>query len=195
MNVLVVYSHPNPKSFNHAIKETLVKRLEEKGAAVCVRDLYDLNFDPVLKAQDLALFKEGKASADIKVEPDHVRWADMMFFVCPVWWGGVTANMRGYFDRVFSLGFAYAYSPNGVLRLLKGKKAYLINTLGESNAEYERIGMFKSIKQTLDEVIFDFCGVTVVGHAFFGSVMTCLPEDRAAMLDEVKQIADKVLRG
>jgi NAD(P)H dehydrogenase (quinone) len=192
MNFLVVYSHPNPKSFNQAIKETLVKRLEENRASVRVRDLYALHFDPVLKAEDLAAFQQGKVPDDIKVEQDHVRWAEGLVFICPVWWGGVTANMRGYFDRVFSLGFAYRYTANGPEGLLKGKKAYLINTLGASSDEYERSGMFQSIRQTLDEVIFDFCGVTIVGHTFFGSVVTCPPSQRSAMLEEVKQIADNI---
>jgi len=55
MKCLIVYTHPNPKSFNHAIKETLVKELKEKGAEVCIRDLYDLGFDPVLKGSDFEL--------------------------------------------------------------------------------------------------------------------------------------------
>ena len=50
MKHLIVYAHPNTASFNHAIKETLVRVLREKGQDVRVRDLYALHFDPVLKA-------------------------------------------------------------------------------------------------------------------------------------------------
>ena len=52
MNHLVLCAHPNPKSFNHAILETTVKTLESKGHEVSVRDLYELNFEPVLKGSD-----------------------------------------------------------------------------------------------------------------------------------------------
>jgi len=192
MKHLVVYSHPNPKSFNHAILETLVDRLKEKGQEVRVRDLYSMSFDPVLKASDLDLMQQGITPMDIKMEQEHVRWAEVMTFLCPVWWGGVTANLRGYFDRIFSLGFAYTYTKDGPQALLKGKKAYLINTLGAPSAEYERTGMFKSMKQTIDEVIFDFCGVTVVGHTYFGSVGSCSDAERKAMLVDVKKIADRL---
>ena len=195
MNHLIVYSHPNPQSFNQAIKETLAKRLLEKGAEVRIRDLYALNFDPVLSARDLAAFHSGRIPDDIKAEQEHVRWADVMTFICPVWWGGFTANLRGYFDRVFSLGFAYAYTSNGPLGLLKGKKAYLINTLGAPAQEYERSGMFKSMKQTMDDVIFDFCGVEVIGHTYFGSVGTCSDQERKSMLGDVQTVADRIVAG
>lgn len=50
MKVLIIYGHPYPKSFNHAIKDTLVSSLEQRGHEIRVRDLYTLNFDPILKA-------------------------------------------------------------------------------------------------------------------------------------------------
>ena len=56
MKHLIVYAHPNIASFNHAIKETLVRVLKGKGQDVRVRDLYALHFDPVLKADDFQTF-------------------------------------------------------------------------------------------------------------------------------------------
>jgi NAD(P)H dehydrogenase (quinone) len=38
MNYLIIYGHPNPNSFNHAIKETLENTLKKKGEVV-TRDL------------------------------------------------------------------------------------------------------------------------------------------------------------
>ncbi len=48
MKHLIIYAHPNPQSFNHAILETVKGELEEKGHEVRVRDLYELNFNPIL---------------------------------------------------------------------------------------------------------------------------------------------------
>ena len=47
MKHLIIYSHPNPKSFNHAILETYEVALKEAGHEVRVRDLYADAFDPV----------------------------------------------------------------------------------------------------------------------------------------------------
>lgn len=46
MNHLIIYAHPNPSSFNHAILEkTIAASVPNK---VVVRDLYQLNFKPIL---------------------------------------------------------------------------------------------------------------------------------------------------
>ncbi|MCF6800513.1 NAD(P)H-dependent oxidoreductase, partial [Bacillus sp. ET1] len=52
MKHLVVYAHPHPESFNYSIMETIVQALENNGHEVVVRDLYALDFQPVLKPED-----------------------------------------------------------------------------------------------------------------------------------------------
>ena len=47
MKHLVLYAHPNPNSFNHAILESTVKTFESKGHEVSVRDLYAVNYPPL----------------------------------------------------------------------------------------------------------------------------------------------------
>jgi NAD(P)H dehydrogenase (quinone) len=48
LNHLIIYAHPNPNSFNNAIKTTLVSSLMEHGHEVIIRDLYEIGFNPVL---------------------------------------------------------------------------------------------------------------------------------------------------
>lgn len=49
MKHLIIYAHPNPSSFNHAILE---KAVEASPNNVIVRDLYQLNFQPNLSWQE-----------------------------------------------------------------------------------------------------------------------------------------------
>ena len=189
MKHLVVYSHPNPKSFNHAILEAYVSQLKIQENEVRVRDLYALDFDPVLKAEDLEGFPQGKFAQDVQEEQGHVRWAEILTFICPVWWAGFPANIRGYMDRVFSLNFAYAYTSDGVQPLLKGKRILVINTLGDSSENYEKKGFFKCMDKLMDEIAFEFCGLEVLGHTYFGSVTVCSDEERKSMLEQVRQLA------
>ena len=58
MKHVIVYAHPNTESFNHAILETVKSELEGKGHEVRVRDLYELNFNPVLGASDFISFSQ-----------------------------------------------------------------------------------------------------------------------------------------
>ena len=73
MKYLVIYAHPNPKSFNNAVKETVVEELRKTGREVSVRDLYSLNFDPLLKDADFDAIQKGAALPDVKAEQDHIR--------------------------------------------------------------------------------------------------------------------------
>ena len=192
MKHLIVYSHPYPKSFNHAIQETFAEALRSKGHDVRVRDLYALNFDPVLKGSEIEGFKQGDIPQDIKSEQEHVQWADVITFICPIWWGGFTASLRGYFDRVFSLNFAYKETETGIQGLLGDKKVFTINTIAAPESVYEKAGLFKSMNQLLDDIVFQFCSAQVAGHKYFGSVGSCSDEERKAMLEEVKRIADEL---
>ena len=75
MKHVIVYAHPNTESFNHAILETVKSELEGKGHEVRVRDLYELNFNPVLGASDFISFSKGNTPEDIKEE--QITYIDM----------------------------------------------------------------------------------------------------------------------
>jgi len=193
MNHLVVFAHPNQKSFGKGIVDVVVKASEEKGANVRVRDLYQIRFDPVLKASDIVALESGKVAEDIAEEQAHVTWADVITFVYPVWWASFPAILRGYVDRVFSNGFAFQ-NVNGVPEgLLKGKKGLLLCTTGTPSEIYSANGMHNSMKQTTDEAVFNFTGIEEVKHVFFGSVPVVTDEHRKGYLEEVAKIVKEML--
>ncbi|MFH1018492.1 MAG: NAD(P)H-dependent oxidoreductase, partial [Pseudomonadota bacterium] len=107
MNHLIIYSHPNPKSFNHAILEEFSGALRDAGHEVRVRDLYAIGFKPVLQGSDLEQAGKRPPAEDICAEQAHISWADVITFIFPLWWAGMPAIAKGYLDRVFSEGFAY----------------------------------------------------------------------------------------
>lgn len=189
MRHLIVYGHPNSKSFNHAILEVFEQSLVEQAHEVKVRDLYALGFNPVLNGDDLEKAQRQEYNNDVQQEQEMVRWADVITMISPIWWGGVTSILRGYIDRVFSSGFAYQYGADGLQKLLIGKKVIFINTMGAPYEVYEKTGMLTSITQTLDECMSDFTGIQVLAHKYFGSVTSCSDEERLMMLEEIKELA------
>ncbi len=194
MKHLVVYSHPSPQSFNHAIQETFVAELNRRGQEVRVRDLYALEFDPVLKAREIEGFEKGLVPEDVQREQEHIRWADVVTVICPIWWGGFPSNLRGYFDRVFSLGFAYAETSSGVKGLLSEKKVFTINTIGAPRQVYDTMGLFRAMDTILDNIVVQFCGLRVLGHQYFAFVDACSDGERQEMLREVEKIAGRLSR-
>lgn len=191
MKHVIVYAHPNTESFNHAILETVKSELEEKGHEVRVRDLYELNFNPVLGASDFISFSQGNTPEDIKEEQEHISWADSITFIYPVWWAGLPAILKGYVDRVFSHGFAYAYGENGIEKLLSGKKGLLLSTMGNTKEAYTAGGMFEAMKKTTDVGIFEFTGIETIEHTFYTSVPSVDDSVRKQYLEEVKDVVNR----
>jgi NAD(P)H dehydrogenase (quinone) len=183
---LIVYAHPNPASFAHAILETVTTTLAGAGHEVVVRDLYALDFEPVLKGSDFQAMKAGALPADIVAEQQHVRWADAITVIYPVWWTGLPAILKGWVDRVFLYGFAYQYGPNGVEGLLSDKKVLIVSNHGTPSDIYAQNGMHAAMKQTSDTGIFRFCGMEVFDHHFFGAVPSVDDAARKGYLAQVE---------
>lgn len=187
MKHLIVYAHPRKGSLNHAILQTAVEGLQQKGHEVVVRDLYELNFQPVLSSSEM----NGDIGEDVVREQEFLEWADVITFIYPIWWTGMPAIMKGYIDRVFSYGFAYKYVKGTQMGLLKGKKAVIINTQGKSHAEYEANGMANALRLTSDKGIFEYCGLDVMYHIFLESALSSDDATRHAWLEQIADMASK----
>jgi NAD(P)H dehydrogenase (quinone) len=144
---------------------------------VVVRDLYQLNFNPVLSLKDMEGQRKGQVVNDVKHEQNFITWADYITFLYPIWWTGMPAIMKGYIDRVMSYGFAYRYDQGVQKGLLTGKQAVIINTHGKSNAEYKVIGMDQALSLTSDKGVYTYCGFSINQHFFFDSADRPSPEN------------------
>lgn len=186
MNSLIIYAHPNKESFTNFLSKELENTLKESGNSVKVRDLYELNFDPVLSQKDFETLNSGNVPEDIKTEHEYITWADTIFFVFPTWWESMPAIMRGYIDRVFSYGFAYGSGESGTIGLLTGKKGVFIQGAGASKEAFETTGLRNAIDIVHNTGILKFCGIEPAGHLIFNSVSFVSDEERIQMVEEMK---------
>lgn len=65
MKVLVIYAHPNPKSFTHAILDHFVRGLREGGHSFEIVDLYKIKFNPVLQDMDSSFFVDDQMPEEL----------------------------------------------------------------------------------------------------------------------------------
>ncbi|WDF51352.1 NAD(P)H-dependent oxidoreductase [Paenibacillus sp. KACC 21273] len=189
MKHLIVFAHPHQEGTNQAILKRMVQTLESQGHEVVVRDLYALNFQPVLTEADTEAMKAGNTPADIKAEQEYITAAEVITFVYPIWWTGLPAILKGYVDRVFAYGFAYGYEETGVAQLLTGKKGLIINTHGQTNEIYDQVGMTDGLKITSTTGIFGFVGIESVGHLIFGGAPYA---DEAQLENVLRQVEETV---
>ncbi|RQO75094.1 NAD(P)H dehydrogenase [Pedobacter sp. KBW06] len=192
MKHLIIYCHPNPASLNHAIKESVNQYAQAAGQETRIRDVYALNFNPVLTPEDLLSFKSGTVPEDIRVEQEHFLWAELITIVHPVWWTGMPAILKGYFDRVLSYGFAYRYGANGLEQMLKGKDLYILNTVGSEEQNYADKGIFDAMR-TVAENTFGFTGLRILEHRFFSNVIVCDEETRKGYLESIGELFENAM--
>lgn len=182
MTHLIITTHFNPQSFTHAVAEVIKEKAIKNNETVEVIDLYKDNFNPVLDLNDVAwMYGDASTPANIQAYQDQVKKADKITIVYPIWWAQMPAILKGFIDRVFTMGFAFIYDENGPTPLLPGKEAHIITCSGSPNEYYEANGMHSAILKTIDEGVFGFCGFETK-HTFFGDVMNGTDELRKGYL-------------
>ncbi len=182
MNILIVLAHPEPRSFNAALKATAIQTLSALGHQVVFSDLYAQRWSASLGPDDFQgaradeqyldlsreqahAFAQGSHSADVRAEQAKVAAADVLLLHFPMWWFSMPAIMKGWVDRVFSRGFAYAAGRKYDSGHFKGKRAMLCLTTGTAASLYEPAGIDGELKHVLWPIhngILAYTGFTVL---------------------------------
>ena len=108
----------------------------------------------------------GVKSEDVLAEQDKIRNSDAIVFIYPVFWTEAPAKLVGWFDRIWTTGFAY--NPNPTMKVLEkalcivcaGKSMESLTETGEKSA-METVMLGDRIRNRAKEkemVIFD--GIT-----------------------------------
>jgi putative NADPH-quinone reductase len=134
MRVLLIHAHPDPGSFNAALKKAAVAALSLRHEVREI-DLYAEDFQPVLTRQEWRNYEAGPPDSGTVAE--HVallNWAEALVFVYPTWWYGLPAILKGWLDRIWLPGVAFSLPSEGDIRpsLTHVRKLAVITTCGAS---------------------------------------------------------------
>jgi NAD(P)H dehydrogenase (quinone) len=174
VNVLVVYAHPEPHSFNGAMKDLAVSLLSAQGHEVVVSDLYAMAFDaragcsdflsnydePLrLQASQLRASVTNGFSPAITSEIKKLLACDLLILQFPLWWFSMPAILKGWIDRVFAYGVTY-----GPAVKFAARKAMVVTTTGGPSESYTA-----AKRGTVDDYLkhllvgsLQFCGMEVL---------------------------------
>lgn len=193
MNILVILSHPDKSSLNHAIANTACEQLKSNNHQVTFHDLYREEFDSILPSKEL--LRDASLTPEIQKHCNEIATADGIIIIHPNWWGQPPAILKGWIDRVIRPGVAYEFVendsgegvPNG---LLVAKSALVFNTSNtETSREKNVFG--DPLESIWRECIFGLCGVTNFYRRMFNIVVVSDSEERKAWLAEVSATIDK----
>src|ERR1035441_4200814 len=102
---LIIYAHPDPKSFNSGIKNRVINILERSNTLYKVIDLYLENYNPVISLNEM----KGEVSSETKRYQELIKESTTIIFIFPVFWFRAPAILEGFLDKVFIPGFAYHF--------------------------------------------------------------------------------------
>jgi NAD(P)H dehydrogenase (quinone) len=203
MNILVVYAHNEPTSLTASIKNAGVSTMQSLGHTVVESDLYALGFHPVagkydfttLRPEHFSYLLEQKHattndwgySPDIVSEMQKIQNADLIIFYTPIWWFSVPAIMKGWFDRVLNMGFAWDGGKIYEAGLLRGKQSMIVGLAGGPEEYYQPLGKHRAtLRQILHPIhhgTLAFCGLDVLEPFLVYSSMSKTPEEYTALIE------------
>ncbi len=154
MKIQIIYCHPSKKSYTYEILEQLKLSLENEKLEYKISDLYEMNFQTDMSEEEYE--REGFAKTnlpipnDVKQEQQKMEKADCIIFIYPVWWSDCPSKLKGWFDRVYSVGYAYGYDESNEIEKMKTLKyGLVICTAGHSNEFLKEIGIAESMRNVM----------------------------------------------
>ncbi|SDT26709.1 Putative NADPH-quinone reductase (modulator of drug activity B) [Pseudomonas asplenii] len=185
--VLVILGHPSAESFCGALAERYAETARNAGHEVRVLRLGTLDFDPVLHE---GYRQVQPLEADLLQAQTDITWAEHMAWVYPIWWGGIPALMKGFFDRTFLPGFAFRYRQGKAFpdQLLKGRTADLLVTMDTPPWYFKWVYRMPGLHQ-VRKTTLQFCGIRPMKTLMFGPLLGSSDLQRNTWLRQTEAIA------
>ena len=125
----IVFAHPWNGSFNKAILDKVVEKLDETKEKYTIIDLNKDGFNPVMTEKELGLYSQGKSIDPLVLKYQEIlKNTDELILIFPIWWMSLPAILKGFLDKVMLRGFAYESGKYGIKGLLPIKSAKMITT-------------------------------------------------------------------
>jgi NAD(P)H dehydrogenase (quinone) len=148
MKAFIVYCHPSEDSFTKHIRDAFMKGIEDSGNEYILSDLYKMNFKSDMTEEEYlrdAYYRDTPALAsDVITEQEKINSADAIVFIYPVFWTEAPAKLVGWFDRVWSYGFAYGEKTMKTL-----EKGLVLCSAGNSLERLREFGLLDSMKKVM----------------------------------------------
>lgn len=185
--ILVINGHPNKESFNAVIAQSYIKSALEAGSEVRYIAIGELDFNPNLQ---FGYLQRMELEPDLLKALEDIQWSEHQVWIHPLWWLGMPAIMKGFFDRAFLPGIAFKSDKEGANEgLLNGRTGRIITTAGDLSLDvYEDIYASSGLVQ-LKKGILGYCGISSIQDSFIGPLDKLNENDRRKWIVEIENFA------
>ena len=148
MKAFIVYCHPSEDSFTRQVRDAFIRGIEDSGNEYILSDLYRMGFRTDLSEEEYlrdAYYRNSPAPADdVLAEQAKVSASDALVLIYPVFWSEAPAKLVGWFDRVWTYGFAYGEKTMKPL-----EKGLILCSAGNPAERLEETGILDSMKKVM----------------------------------------------
>lgn len=153
MHLHIVFAHPSRRSFSAEVLGAFTAGLAEAGHTHSLSDLYAMGFDPLLDEEqylrETSVDPVAPPPPDVLHEQELVDAADALVFVFPLWWSDCPAMLKGWFDRVLTVGWAYSYVDDERVSRIRPDRALVVCPAGHTRQHLERTGVVAAMRRIL----------------------------------------------
>jgi NAD(P)H dehydrogenase (quinone) len=156
MKIFIVYCHPSEDSLTREIRDSFISGLKSAGHEYILSDLYKMNFVTDMSEDEYrreAFYRrEMPLPPDVRQEQEKINASDVIVYIYPVFWTEAPAKLKGWFDRVWTYGFAYG--ENRTMKQLD--KGLVLCVAGNTLEYFEKTGLGDAMKKViLEDRLFD----------------------------------------
>lgn len=177
MKHAVILAHPRRRSLSSAIAQAYRETVGRLGHEVVVRDLYAMRFDPCLKPEEIPGPGLPRFRTDVLLERDRLADVEVFAFVYPLWFNAPPAILKGYVDRVFSMGFGFEAAFGGTDSKLNGRRLISFTTSGAPDHWVRDTGALTALDRLFDAHLAGVCGLSVIDHVHFGGMVPGITQE------------------
>ncbi|MBB5686664.1 NAD(P)H-dependent oxidoreductase [Sphingobium boeckii] len=190
----VILCHPDPDSFCAAVADRYCDVVRRHGDHVIVRDLYQMGFDPVLRAAERPTSPDFRLSADVEDELGLIAGTAQFVFIYPLWFGTPPAMLKGYVERVLGAGFSHrAVRDQQFHPILSGRNLLSFSSSGSSWAWLNEKAAWVALRHVFDDYLASAFSLARCDHVHFDCIVDGMkPRFVREQLLRAEQEAEKI---
>lgn len=184
--ILLIQGHPDASALHlcHALATSYATGALAAGHALRHTNVAELDF-PLLRSQKD--FENGAVPASLKQTQDDITWAEHLVLFFPLWAGDMPALLKGFLEQIYRPGFTGASASHFAKKLLSGRSARVVVTMGMPALVYRWYFRAHSLK-SLERNILGMVGIAPVHETLIGMAANMDAEDAAKWLLKLNRL-------
>jgi NAD(P)H dehydrogenase (quinone) len=130
------------------MRDAFIKGITDSGNEFVLSDLYAMGFKTDISEEEYLRDANYRSTPDVaddvKAEQEKINSADALAFIYPVFWTEAPAKLVGWFDRVWTYGYAYG---DKTMKMME--KAMILVSAGNPIERLESFGLLDSMKKVM----------------------------------------------